>query len=89
MAEQETKNSQQNIIGSALCGLVLFLKTFLVPALTGVLRLAPFLLDVIGGALDGLANGGLIGILGGLAKSSTTGLRQGFGQAGENFLQGM
>lgn len=88
VAAQKAKNSQQNIIGSALGGLFLFLKTLLVPASTFVFQLIPFLLNVIAGALDGLAKGGLIGILGGAARIAVIERRKGFGQSGMDFLKG-
>lgn len=88
VAAQKAKNPQQNIIGLALSGLILFLKTFLIPAWAGAMRLTPFLLNVIFEAFNGLNKGGLIGTLGGLARAAVIGLRQAFGQAGIDFLKG-
>lgn len=88
VAQQWVKNSEQGLVGSALSGLVLFLKTFLVPALTGVSNTIPYLQDILNGALEGLASGGLIGLVGGLAKNAAAGFREISAEIGENFFEG-
>lgn len=70
MADQKDKNSKQNIIGSALSALVVFLKSSVLSMLIGVLNTPGLLLKTIKGALDGLSKGGLTGLLGDLAKSA-------------------
>lgn len=89
VADQEKNNSKQGLLGSVLNGLVLFLKALVVPPVTGTLNTPSLLIKTVVGALNGLAKGGLLGLVGGIAKSTANGFREISGkQITEGFLQG-
>lgn len=88
LADQDKRNSKEDLIGSVLSSLVIFLKSFVPPFLTGIFSAPSLVLDGVRGALQGLSKDGLIGLLGGLAKETIAKFRKISSQIAENFLKG-
>lgn len=95
-ADLKAQNSGKDFIGSILYDLGTFLKTRLVPPLTGVSNAIPILKETISGALEGGSDGlkdgnllnGVLGTVGGLTSGLTTGSLETTAKIGINTLKG-